>query len=605
MKCGSEEKIMKKSFKNIALLVCFTLILCVYTSCGETNNQQQLPSNNSANVNDVTSTNVEFATVNDTDKLDESQAVDTITFTSSGVTCSNGSCAVDGTIVTVSQSGSFVVSGECNNGQIVINAKGKLVQLVLNNLNLTCTNSSPIFIQKAEQVVITLASNSLNTLTDTSNTILDTNEEPTATLFSKADLTINGSGTLNVNANYNNAIQSKDTLKILGGNVTINSVDDGIIGKDNILINGGNLNITTNGDSIKSTNTDATLGNIVINGGNISIVSNSDGIQAENTLQINGGNISVLTGGGSKNASINSGWGGTWGGSTNATTESAKGVKASVNITITGGTFVLDTSDDSLHCNGTMLIEGGTFDISSGDDGIHAGTAIVFTNGNVNIKKSYEGIESAKITFIGGTFKVVSSDDGINGAGGNDSSSILGRPGQNGFNNIGNSNITISGGEIFVNASGDGIDVNGNIYLSGGTVIVEGPSDNGNGALDYDGSFEITGGTLLAIGSSAMAQMPSAGTQYAFMTNVASSNKTIKITDQSGKELISYTPNKSYNNIVFSSPNITKGTVNIYINDVLSTTLNITSTFTGANNGGMGGNIGGGGMGGGGMGGRK
>jgi len=282
--------------------------------------------------------------------------------------------------------------------------------------------------------------------------------------------------------------------------------------------------------------------------------------------------------------------------SSSTDTESSKGIKAGTEITIKSGDITIDSTDDSIHSNGSIIINGGNMNLSSGDDGIHADTNISITGGTINITKSYEGIESAYIEISGGKISVVASDDGINVAGGNDSSSTDGRTGQNNFSDVGSSNrkLVISGGEINVSANGDGLDSNGSIYMSGGTVIVAGPTSGGNGILDFDNTFEITGGTLIAYGGSGMLQTPStSSTQYTIVASeTGSSGDRISLKDSSGNEIVNTETVKSYSVVMISSPNLKQGSsytiykngnqsTAITVNSIVTTTTGITTNNTG------------------------
>jgi hypothetical protein len=229
---------------------------------------------------------------------------------------------------------------------------------------------------------------------------------------------------------------------------------------------------------------------------------------------------------------------------------------------IRGGDFDIDSTDDAVHSNGIVRIDGGNFDINTGDDGIHGDTSLIINGGTITVTNSYEGIESANMEINGGKIDITASDDGINVAGGNDSSYMGGRPGQNSFTNSSSYTLTINGGDIQVNASGDGIDVNGSGYMTGGNVQVNGPTNDGNGALDYDGVFEISGGTLLTAGSSGMAQAPSDGsTQYTIANTVGSQSAgtTVKLVGSDGSIIASFIPVKNFAHVVISTPEILKG----------------------------------------------
>lgn len=257
-------------------------------------------------------------------------------------------------------------------------------------------------------------------------------------------------------------------------------------------------------------------------------------------------------------------------------TESAKAIKCSSLITIDGGNFNIDLADDAIHSNSDAEINGGSIIISSGDDGIHADDALIIGGGDIKISKSYEGLEGTAVTVTGGKIDITASDDGINAAGGNDSSSMGGRPGENTFNSSSAAQINITGGYILVNAAGDGVDSNGSVTMSGGVLLVSGPTDSGNGAFDYNSSAVITGGTAVLCGSSGMAQGFSGdSSQASFMytlDSAANAGDSLAVTDSSGNVIVSFMPSKQYNNIVVSSPELTVGS---------SYTVTIGGTVTG------------------------
>lgn len=540
----------------------------------------------SAKTNTKTSTNTNKTKVTnqaiDSTKSEELKEVDTYIELGDTINIKGEGVKIENNVVTITSAGTYSISGELKDGQIVVNAgEEDKVQIQLNNANITSSNSAPIYVKSAKKVVIGLIEGTKNIITDGKNYVFEdaTKDEPNAAIFSKDDLTIIGTGSLVVNANYNNGITSKDDLKIEGGQITVNAVSDGLRGKDSITILDGKITIDAKEDGMKSSNTkDSDKGYIHIQGGALNITAGQDGIQAETNAVISNGEINIVSGEGSKNSSSkNENWG-NWGGkqppgtqlpdkNNTTTTEetdstSAKGIKATSNITISGGNINIDSSDDSIHSNDTIVIKGGNIKASSGDDGVHADFKIEINGGDIDITKSYEGIESQSITINDGNINVVASDDGINAGGGNDASSTGGRPGENNFDSSSKCEIVINGGYIVVDARGDGIDANGSITIKGGTTIVNGPENNGNGALDYDGSCDISGGILIASGSIGMAQSPSS-TSSQNSVNVALSsqqaNTIIHIEDEKGNEVITFAPSKQYQSVVVSSPKLKTG----------------------------------------------
>ncbi len=480
---------------------------------------------------------------------------------------SGAGATVDGSKVTITSAGTYTLSGSLTDGQIVVDtADAETVTLIFNGVNIRNGSGAAVAALSAKHTVITLADNTQNDVSDGASYIFEdpTTDEPNAAIFSKNDLTIRGSGSLTVDGNYNDGIASKDGITITGGNISIDAADDGLRGKDYLVVKDGNLTVKAGGDGIKSDNEEDTeKGYISVEGGVINVTAGGDAFDAQTDVTITGGKITLSSGGGS--SSYISG------------DLSAKGIKGVVSVIIEGGDMTANSADDAIHSNGSIIINGGTFNLSSGDDAIHADASVEISGGNFTIAKSYEGIESAVITINDGDIRMVSSDDGINVAGGNDGSGMnvrpgqTGRPGQDAFTTAsGNYWLYINGGYIAANAAGDGIDVNGSILMTGGDVIVNGPTNNGNGALDYDGYFNISGGLLVAAGSSGMAQAPgNTSTQNSLLMNFNSAQRAgspVHIQSSDGKEILTFAPSKTYQSIVFSSPELVKGSAyNVYI----------------------------------------
>jgi len=321
-------------------------------------------------------------------------------------------------------------------------------------------------------------------------------------------------------------------------------------------------------------------GEIEISACTVEINSKDDGIQAKTTLTItDDANITI--------------------------TSTGKGLKSDENIVIKSGNINVTSKDDTIHSNGTITIDGGNITLSSDDDGIHADTSITINNGNISISKGYEGIESNYIEINGGTINLKASDDGINVAGGNDGSSMGGRPGQNTFSSTNSSNtkLVINGGTIYVDATGDGLDANGSIYINGGYITVAGPTSNGNGPLDYDSECVVTGGNLVVYGSTGMWQSPSNNsTQYSLsFSKSGSSGDEIVVKDSSGNEIASFTAEKTYQAICVSNDKIKQGeTYTLYVNGETASSLTassiVSSNVSGSMGGGMQGGNGQGGM---------
>lgn len=508
---------------------------------------------------------------------EESTAVQ-VTLSDSGIQVSGDGAEADGTTLTIKEEGTYVISGSLSSGQIVIEADDSAkIHLVLNGVSVRCENSAALLIRGADKVFVTLAEGSENTLESGSEAPSGEDENVDGVIFSRSDLTLNGSGSLTINAGYKHGIVSKDDLVITGGVYNITAVGGGLYGKDCVKILDGTFNLNVEMDGIQSDNEeDADRGFVYIVGGTYDITAGHDGIQAETLLKVADGTINITTGTGS-GAAVNgsSDTDSTSNGSTNVTdsssSESIKGLKSESLLEITGGTIVINSEDDSVHSNGSITITAGDLTISSDDDAVHADENLQIDGGSIQILQSYEGLEGKSVVINDGTISLVSADDGINANGGADFSGFGGFGRGFETDSFGSSEtdiyIAINGGEITIDASGDGLDSNGNLYITGGVTYISGPSDSGNGALDYGEGCtgEISGGVLLAVGASGMAEnMSSSSTQCTFMQNLdetASGGDTVTITDASGNVLASYTPVRSYQNIIFSCPELQVGEI--------------------------------------------
>lgn len=468
--------------------------------------------------------------------------------------------------VIIHSGGYYVLTGELTNGNIIIEAdeEAKIV-LYLNGVTINSMSGPAILEIQADKLILSLVEGSINTIRDT--TSYDENSDYTAAIYAQDSLTINGTGSLMVEGNFLDGIVSKDTLKIVDGNISIQAKDDGIIGRDELIIFDGMIQINAEGDGLKTTNEEDTeKGNLYLEGGNLTIKSGADSIQSSNQIRIASGTYNLSAGG--------------------------KGIKAILNILLSDGTFEITSIDDSIHSNQSISMIGGSYLITSNDDGIHADSQLEIAGGTINIDKSYEGIEAEIIQIRGGNVQVVSSDDGLNAAGGNDESSINGRIGQNNFEGNGVGEIIITGGSLSVNAEGDGIDSNGTIVMSGGEVLVSGPENNGNGILDYGTSFIMTGGQLAGSGSSGMYQSLSAdSTVYVidYMNNtVIASGSKVSIYD--GETIIyEFTTEKSSNAVIFASELLENGkSYTLKINDLTSEVEAATGSSQSTGFGGMG-----------------
>lgn len=602
---------MKK--KILAVTVATALIVSCFTSCDNntsSDSQSSQVTSSAASNSDSSSASTDTSSEksdstsdssSDSDKQltaddmfsdrdlsgDYSECTD-ITLSESTASCSDSSVTVADGSVTITKAGTYKLSGTFT-GQIIVNAgDSDKVQLVLDNASITKEESAALYIINADKVFVTTVKGTENTLSSTGEFASSDDETNVdGAIFSKSDITFNGSGTLNVKCESKHGIVTKDDLKITGGTYNITSASQGLSGKDSVRIAGGNITVTSGTDGIHSENTDDTeKGYVYISGGTLNITSGKDCIDASGTVDIKDGTFTFKAGGGSSEKT------------TGDSTESYKGIKADGVLTISGGTFDIDTLDDAIHSNADVTVSGGTLDISTGDDGIHSDNNTVVSGGEINIAKCYEGLEGQTVTVSGGKVTLTASDDGINAAGG-DNQGVGGGFGPDSFSADSDAKITITGGEIYVNASGDGLDSNGDIEISGGTVYVYGPTNDGNGSLDYENNAVITGGTVIMAGSSGMAMnFGSQSTQGSILasTGNASAGTAVKLTDSSGNVIAEFTPTVSFRTVVISTPDITSdGTYTLTVGDSTQE-ITMSGYIYGS---GMGGGFGGGGMGGG------
>ncbi len=387
------------------------------------------------------------------------------------ISTDGGGVTVDGTTVTITAARTYSISGTLNDGRVIVDSDDEEdVTLLLNGVDITCSDSAPIYVANAANAVITLAEDTQNYITDGTTYIYDTTDtdEPDAAIFSNDDLTINGNGSLTVDANYNNGIASKDDLDINGGNITVTAVNHGIRGKDSVVIDGGTVTVDAGGDGIQSNNDeDAAKGYVTISGGSLVITAASDGIQAETTVLVNGGSVTISAGGGSS-----SGY-----------TDTGKGIKALQGITIDSGTIIVDSADDAIHSDGTVAINDGTITLATADDAIHGETAVTITGGTIEITTCYEGIEAATITIDDPTIDLVSSNDGISAVSADGTSST----------------VSILGGTITIEAEADGIEAESQVLISGGTITVSSGGGSSMSVGDTESAKGIKSGADLTI----------------------------------------------------------------------------------------------------------
>ncbi|MBE6917938.1 MAG: carbohydrate-binding domain-containing protein [Ruminococcaceae bacterium] len=516
----------------------------------------------------------------------------TIQLNGTTATASSDSVQINGSTVVIKEEAIYVISGTLE-GMIVVDAPATAkLQLVFEGVDITAETSAALYVLEADKVFLTLAEGTSNSLSNGGSFVAVDDNSIDGALFSKQDLTLNGSGSLTVTSPAGHGIVCKDDLVITGGSYVINCASHGLDANDSVRIADATLTIDAGKDTIHCENTDdTTKGFIYISSGTIKGEAEGDGISAGSYLRIEGGMINLLTGGGSENGSKASSdsfgdfMGGGPGGmrpgysqETETDSTSMKGLKATNSILISGGNITVNSADDAIHSDASLIINGGVFTIASGDDAFHAEDTLTVTAGTVDISDSYEGLEAMHIDVQGGEITLTASDDGLNAAGGTDQSGTEGgrdgmfggggpggRPGGGGFGGGMSANsdgsIKISGGTLYINSSGDGIDANGTLEISGGHITVVGPTRGDTATLDYDISATISGGTFIGTGASGMAQTFSDSEQGVIALSVGSrtAGTQIVLKDLSGNVLLSYAPKLDFAVVILSSPELTKG----------------------------------------------
>lgn len=512
-------------------------------------------------------TNIELSDA-DTDTQWGDDAV-TLDCTGDGVTASSAEgLTIDGQTITITAGGTYVLQGTLNAGNLIValTDSTEKVQLVLNGVSVTGSDTAALWVQQADKVILTLADGTENVLSDGTGYATEEDDgTPNACIYSKDDLTINGSGSLQVMGNCNNGIQTSDDLRIVGGQITVTSVNHGVRGSDSVVIKDGTLTVDAQGDGIKSTTTDTEgKGFVDMEGGTVTVTAAQDAIDAAVALVVSGGTLTLESGGGTANAPVHSGGMGGWHDwftDTNSsdTTVSTKGMKSGAVMAIMGGTISVSSADDALHCNDDISVSGGMLTLAAGDDGVHADDVLTIGGSAVmTLTQSYEGLEAYCINICGGETRITASDDGLNAAGGDTASmGAQGGFGGGGFGGfaVGSGELNITDGYLFVNAAGDGLDSNGDITMTGGCAVVCGPTNSGNGPLDSgdnNNTITLTGGTLMAVGATGMMETPESNYIASGALNAAAGTL-IAVTNADDQVLgILQTP-KTAAGIVFSS----------------------------------------------------
>jgi hypothetical protein len=433
--------------------------------------------------------------------------------------------------ITITIGGYYLLEGTYSN--IVIDTVDEDVDLVFNNATISSESGPAVLVLSADVVTFSALEGTENLIEDSSEHPLNEDgDDYNGAIYSYTDLEFNGSGVLTVDGNYNNAIYTKDDIKIQDIIMNVTSVDDGLVGKDYVAISSASVTIDVNGDGIVSTNTGETdKGFVYIESGLIDITAGDDGIQAELAVLIYGGTIDIYA--------------------------RDNGIQSENLITIDGGTISIAAEGDGINAVSELAIYDGDIIINVDEDGLHSDDYLLLDGGDIYIQYSYEGIEAYVIVINGGDIVVNSTDDAINGTAGGGQAH-----GQEVYISDGGT-LFINGGTIYINSVGDGIDVNGSIEMTGGYVVVYGSTTDMQSSIDYDETFNISGGTIIALGSDGMVQtLSNSSTQASLMLADMSSytsDTTVTLTDEIGNIIIEVESIKYFEAVTISSPAMVEG----------------------------------------------
>lgn len=478
----------------------------------------------------------------------------------------------------IKSGGVFVLTGTLS-GSVVVNDTADSVQLVLDGVDIATLETqdcAAIVFKKPDgdtvsERILTVKEGTINTLADSVGDNAD--GDGAVIQAKKRALVVNGTGTLKLNCfgEETSGLKVKTSLVIDGTTIEVaGSNKSGIKADQQLVVKNANITINSNGDGIKTDMEPANdeeaktyassinYGYLYIEKSNLDITAGDDGISANNCLYIantaehtikvttNGGAPTTVTELSSDNAdgkAIKAD-----GIEFNDTTYPAT-FEENYGLIITGGNFELNSNDDAVTSKGNLLVTGGTFDIATGDDGLHAEYLTKISDGNITVTKSYEAVEGATVEILGGTLNLTSVDDGINAA-----NSDLGNYGFY---------ILVAGGDIVVNAGGDGVDSNGTVKVTGGNLYIYGPTNSANASLDSETGVIITGGNVVAVGAAGMVENPSSNSTQCYvsltLSTTASANTKVTVQNSNGDTLVELSPTKTYQSVIISLSTFTKG----------------------------------------------
>lgn len=585
---------------------------------------------------DASALNLEYSKRDMDASFDESSATK-ITLSGDSASVSGSGAAAEGSTVTISTAGTYIVSGNLADGSITVTtSENDKIQIVLNGVKIACSSGPAIDVQSADKCFITLAEGTQNSLSDGS---VFTSEDANACIYATCDLTINGSGSLDVSGNYRHGVFSKDDLVVYGGSINVSAVEDGLNGKDSVKIGAGDISIDSGADGVKSSkSTNPEKGFVYVSGGSLSIDAEDDGIQAKTHLRIAGGSIEIDA----ADDALHSDLEGALNGGSTTVRSGDDAFHCETKLEVNDGSFVVETCSEGYEAE-QVVVNGGDTNICALDDAMNASaadlsddsessdadTSTIALSGEPGANAAQSdgsigapGASSANADSNGqqntapqgagqqdsATPPELPSDDGAQGGQAGEAPSDLGHDpdaqgrmerggqapgGQGGAPGVSDSNclIQINGGTVVLDSQGDGVDSNGNVEITGGTLLVNGPSSDGDGAFDYDGEATISGGTVLMAGAVGMAQSFTSGTQaFALVQASGSAGNVIEATDADGNVIATFTATKAFGCVLVSGAGVSDGdTITASVDGAATTATASTTGTSGIATGGMGG----------------
>lgn len=586
---------------------------------------------------DASALNLEYSKRDMDASFDESSATK-ITLSGDSASVSGSGAVAEGSTVTISTAGTYIVSGNLADGSITVTtSEDDKVQIVLNGVKIASSSGPAIDIQSADKCFITLVEGTQNSLSDGS---AFTSEDANACIYATCDLTINGSGSLDVSGNYRHGAFSKDDLVVYGGTIRVSAVEDGLNGKDSVKIGAGDISIDSGADGVKSSkSTNPEKGFVYVSGGSLSIDAEDDGIQAKTHLCIAGGSIEIDA----ADDALHSDLEGALNGGSTSVRSGDDAFHCETKLEVNDGSFVAETCSEGYEAE-QVVVNGGDTNICALDDAMNASAADLSDDSEssdadtststpsgelgANAAQSDGSIgapgassanadsnEQQQNTAPQGagqqdsaTPPELPSDDGAQGGQAGEAPSDLGQApdaqggmerggqapgGQGGAPGASDSNclIQINGGKVVLDSQGDGVDSNGNVEINGGTLLVNGPSGDGDGAFDYDGDATISGGTVLMAGAVGMAQSFTSGTQaFALVQASGSAGSVIEATDADGDVIATLTATRAFGCVLVSGAGVSDGdTITVSVDGAVTTAMASTTGTSGIAMGGMGG----------------